>query len=354
MNRDMRGGGNNTAFDTITAAAIVMASNDNRVSQDLPQKKRWSNWLKIYWCFGSYTQTKRIGPSVHVPETSAQSELPQVPSLVPQFAAPPSSPVSFLQSGPPSSIQSPATSLSLTYISANIHSPGPSNIFAIGPYAHETQLVSPPVFSTEPSTAPFTPTTPSSPEVPFARVLGSNHAKDNIVNAASSRYSLMSSYEFQPGSPISHLISPRSAISGSGTSSPFPDHDFGSSNFLHFKIGEPPKFLNSTHDWGSRQESGSLTPKYRDEKEESAEDAMRRLAKKLLAEAVSSSLRRETIVNVNNNKINVGKSDGCADRSGNLDHSTEFNFENVGTKEEKLEEEDANDWSFFPPTKRAV
>ncbi|KAF9623390.1 hypothetical protein IFM89_001310 [Coptis chinensis] len=61
---------------------------------------------------------------------------------------------------------------------------GKKRILAIGPYAHETQLVSPPVFSTfttEPSTAPFTPppeplhqTTPSSPEVPFARLLTSS------------------------------------------------------------------------------------------------------------------------------------------------------------------------------------
>ncbi|KAH7433438.1 hypothetical protein KP509_07G069900 [Ceratopteris richardii] len=63
-------------------------------------------------------------------------------------------------------------------------SPGrPNPMFTIGPYAHETQLVTPPVFSTfttEPSTAPFTPppelahlTTPSSPDVPFAQYVSS-------------------------------------------------------------------------------------------------------------------------------------------------------------------------------------
>lgn len=101
------------------------------------------------------------------------------------FIAPPSSPASFLQSDPPSATQSLAGLLSLTPLSVNAYSPrGPASIFAIGPYAHETQLVTPPVFSAlapEPSTAPFTPppesiqlTTPSSPEVPFAQLLASS------------------------------------------------------------------------------------------------------------------------------------------------------------------------------------
>ncbi|KAF8779571.1 hypothetical protein HU200_002485 [Digitaria exilis] len=61
-----------------------------------------------------------------------------------------------------------------------------------GPYAYETQLVSPPVFSdsTEPSTTPFTPPpesvhlkTPSSPEVPYAEILTSiNNNKVVIFN----------------------------------------------------------------------------------------------------------------------------------------------------------------------------
>ncbi|MCD7447880.1 hypothetical protein HAX54_035811 [Datura stramonium] len=59
-----------------------------------------------------------------------------------------------------------------------------SAMFATGPYAHETQLVSPPVFSnftTEPSTAPFTPppelahlTTPSSQMCPSLGFLSSS------------------------------------------------------------------------------------------------------------------------------------------------------------------------------------
>ncbi|KAH0670111.1 hypothetical protein KY289_024604 [Solanum tuberosum] len=135
----------------------------------------------------------------------------------------------------------------------------------LGPYAHETQLVSPPVFSaftTEPSTAPFTPppesvhlTTPSSPEVPFAKLLDPNY--QNV--AAGHRYPFaqyeFQSYQLQPGSPVSNLISPGSAISVSGTSSPFLDREYtpGRPQFLNLEKIAP-------HEWGSRQGSGTLTP----------------------------------------------------------------------------------------------
>ncbi|KAH7299999.1 hypothetical protein KP509_24G040300 [Ceratopteris richardii] len=76
-----------------------------------------------------------------------------------------------------SSVHSPAAS-------TVVCSPGPPNMYTVGPYAHETQLVSPPVFSTfttEPSTAAVTPppelahlTTPSSPDVPFAQYIASS------------------------------------------------------------------------------------------------------------------------------------------------------------------------------------
>ncbi|KAK6117056.1 hypothetical protein DH2020_049199 [Rehmannia glutinosa] len=184
---------------------------------------------------------------------------------------------SFLPSEPPSATQSPTGLLSMTSVSANMYSPGgPNSIFAIGPYAHETQLVSPPVFSTfttEPSTAPFTPppesihlTTPSSPEVPFARLLEPNLRSGE----AGQRYPLtqyeFQSYQLQPGSPVSHLISPSSGISGSGTSSPFPDRDFaaGYPFFLEFRIGNPPKLLDLDkivrREWESCQGSGAVTP----------------------------------------------------------------------------------------------
>lgn len=149
-------------------------------------------------------------------------------------------------------------------------------MFAIGPYANETQLVSPSVFltfNTEPSTAPFTPPpeslqliTPSSPEVPFARLLGPNLQSEE----ANKKYPLPQ-YEFQPyqlhpGSPVGQLISPSPGISNSRTSSSFPDRDStpGRSHFLDFRTDNPPKLLNlaklSPHKWGSQQEFGSLTP----------------------------------------------------------------------------------------------
>ncbi|KAG5563279.1 hypothetical protein RHGRI_005884 [Rhododendron griersonianum] len=266
---------NNNALDTISAAATAIASAESRTPQAI-QKRRWGSCWSLYWCFGSQKPNKRIGHAVLSPETTvpgaavtAAEVPPQAPALVLPFVAPPSSPASFLNSEPPSCTQSPAVSLS---ISASMYSPGPTSIFAIGPYAHETQLVSPPVFSTyttEPSTAPFTPppesvqlTTPSSPEVPFARLLDPNHQ-----NRASSQRFHLSHHEFQsylyPGSPVGHLISPSSGISNSGTSSPFPDREFTPGG-PQFQIGDPPKLLNldklSARGWRSEQGSGSLTP----------------------------------------------------------------------------------------------
>ncbi|XWS38343.1 hypothetical protein CRYUN_Cryun19dG0123200 [Craigia yunnanensis] len=191
------------------------------------------------------------------------------------FVAPPSSPASFLPSEPPSATQSPAGLVSLISISASMYSPGPASIFAIGPYAHETQLVSPPVvstFTTEPSTAPFTPppesvhlTTPSSPEVPFAQLLGPNLQYGEAGQRFPIFHYEFQSYQLQPGSPVGQLISPSSGISGSGTSSPFPDGEFAAVlHFPEFRMGDPPKLLNldklPSHEWGSHHGSGTLTP----------------------------------------------------------------------------------------------
>lgn len=189
------------------------------------------------------------------------------------FVAPPSSPASFLQSGPPSSTQSPGGSLSLASLAVNYSSGGSASIFTIGPYAYETQLVSPPVFSnftTEPSTAPYTPppesvqqTTPSSPEVPFAELLASSldRARKSNGNQKFALYNYeYHSYQQYPGSPGGQLISPGSAFSTSGTSTPFPDRP----PTLEFHKGETPKFLGvehfSTRRWSSRLGSGSVTP----------------------------------------------------------------------------------------------
>ncbi|KAF3958422.1 hypothetical protein CMV_016675 [Castanea mollissima] len=65
---------------------------------------------------------------------------------------------------------------------------------------------------------------------------------------------------YSPGSPGGYLISPGSAISNSGTSTPFPDRR----PILEFRMGESPKLLGFDHfsarKWGSRLGSGSLTP----------------------------------------------------------------------------------------------
>lgn len=155
-------------------------------------------------------------------------------------------------------------------------------MFAIGPYAHETQLVSPPVFSTfttEPSTAPFTPppesvhlTTPSSPEVPFARLLDPTNQNGGVGQRFPLSHYEFQSYQLYPGSPVGQLISPSSGISGSGTSSPFPDADFARDrpHFLEFPVDASSKLNKlAAREWGSRQGSGTMTPdavgpRYRD------------------------------------------------------------------------------------------
>ncbi|KAL3499326.1 hypothetical protein ACH5RR_038419 [Cinchona calisaya] len=283
MRGEMRGGGGgggvNSTLETIHAAATAIAAAENRVPQAVVQKRRWAGCWSLYWCFGSHKHTKRVGHAVLVPEptgprvySSVAENQNQAPSIVLPFIVPPSSPASFLHSEPPSVTQSPAGLLSLKSISASMYSPGgPASMFAIGPYAHETQLVTPPVFSTfttEPSTAPFTPppesvhmTTPSSPEVPFARLVDPIHQNGEDGQRFPLPQYAFQSYQLQPGSPISHLISP-----SSGTSSPFPDGElvYGWPHFHEFRSGDPPKLLNlekiAPHECGSRQGSGTITP----------------------------------------------------------------------------------------------
>ncbi|KAK7307864.1 hypothetical protein VNO77_41291 [Canavalia gladiata] len=259
-------------LETIHAAATVIASVENRLHHSHPHVQQKKSWLSIYWCFGHRKNRKRIGHAILVPErTSCSGEeaaatvrSTQALGIALPLAAPPSSPASFLQSEAPSVAESPSPGgiLSLTSVSASMYSPrGPASIFAIGPYAHETQLVSPPVFSTfttEPSTAPFTPppesvhlTTPSSPEVPFAELLDPNNRNSETYQRFQISHYDFHSYQLHPGSPVGQLISPRSAFSASGTSSPFPDTDFTSAASL---LLDPPKHPNFENG------SGSLTP----------------------------------------------------------------------------------------------
>ncbi|KAF7813137.1 Hydroxyproline-rich glycoprotein family protein isoform 2 [Senna tora] len=291
---------NNSSVDTVNAAAAAIVTAESRVQPStvlvsvsftpmlkfsiystVIKKKRGGSCWSLYWCFGSHKSSKRIGHAVLVPEPVAPAGPPasstapnHSTAIVMPFIAPPSSPISVLQSDPPSATESSAGLLSGTSLSFNAYSTGgPASIFTIGPYAYDTQLVSPPVFSnftTEPSTAPFTPpsesvqmTTPSSPEVPFAQLLSSlDRARRN--SGTNPKFGV-SNYEFQPyqqypASPGGQLRSPGSAISTSGTSTPGIDRR----PILELCNGEPPKHLSyeyfSTRRWSSRLGSGSLTP----------------------------------------------------------------------------------------------
>ena len=187
-------------------------------------------------CFGTQKGGKRVVPAsrqeANQPNGSQAVGINnQTTAIHPSLLAPPSSPASFSNSALQSTAQSPNCFLSM---SANSPGGPSSTMFRTGPYAHETQLVSPPVFSTyttEPSTAPYTPppelahvTNPSSPDVPFAKLLSSsanfrNREKGNYIAAND----LHASYSLYPGSPASSLRSPISRTSG--LSSPYPDRD---------------------------------------------------------------------------------------------------------------------------------
>ncbi|KAI3695988.1 hypothetical protein L1987_78994 [Smallanthus sonchifolius] len=220
-----------------------MASEQHRFllqhHQPPSRRKRWGGCLSGLSCFGLQKGGKRVVPASRMPETHVtanQQNGPQAVGLTnpnnavhPSLLAPPSSPASFSNSALQSTAQSPNC-----FLSANSPGGPSSTMFATGPYAHETQLVSPPVFSTfttEPSTAPLTPppelahlTTPSSPDVPYAQFLSSslklkNDHKTNDLQAA---------YSLYPGSPASTLRSPISRASGDGLSSSFPEREFSS------------------------------------------------------------------------------------------------------------------------------
>lgn len=224
-----------------------MGSEQNRFPQQLPpapRHKRWGGCWGGLSCFGTQKGGKRVVPASRMPEPNALGNQPNGPqaaglnnqttTLHPSLLAPPSSPASFSNSALQSTAQSPNCFLSL---SANSPGGPSSAMYATGPYAHETQLVSPPVFSTfttEPSTAPFTPppelahlTTPSSPDVPYAQFLSSSmdlksRDKANYISTSD----LQATYSLYPGSPASTLRSPVSRASGDCLSSSFPDREF--------------------------------------------------------------------------------------------------------------------------------
>ncbi|CAA7024394.1 unnamed protein product [Microthlaspi erraticum] len=217
---------------------VMSTSNHHNRLPLRERRKMWVGCFKAMSCFSSNKGESRIVPASRLPEGNVstghhhQSNQSQATGLsnraTMSMLAPPSSPASFSQSPAPSITQSPNNHLRL---SANSPGGPSSAMFATGPYAHETQLVSPPVFSTyttEPSTAPLTPppelahlTTPSSPDVPYARFLTSSADIKNV-----SANDLHATYALYPGSPASSLRSPLSRISGDGRSSSFPEREF--------------------------------------------------------------------------------------------------------------------------------
>ncbi|WCJ40245.1 hydroxyproline-rich glycoprotein family protein [Euphorbia peplus] len=193
----------------INATLSAIDSGVNRVPQRAAQKRRWTSFL----CFGFQGERNTIRNAAIVPECSASTWPPM--SIPLPYRVPPSSPTSLLQSEPPSVMQSPAGGMSSASRPASMHSPSePYSIFAIGPYAYDTQLVSPPTafstLTTAPSTSPCTPesvhfTTKFSIEWPFAL-----HIRSPLY------------------SPSSEVSEPRNA-------SPFPDGD-STARFLGFHI----------------------------------------------------------------------------------------------------------------------
>ncbi|KAI3427744.1 uncharacterized protein J3R85_009163 [Psidium guajava] len=229
-----------------------MGSEQNRfpLQQRPEQRKIWGGCWGAFSCFGAGAQKggRRIVPASRIPEGNSSAAQPNgtqaaglanhATTISPSLLAPPSSPASFTTSALPSTAQSPNNCF--LSLSANSPDGGPSStMFATGPYAHETQLVSPPVFSTfttEPSTAPLTPppelahlTTPSSPDVPYAHYFSSVKdikCPDKTSYVAS--HDLQATYSLYPGSPPSGMISPISRMSGERLPSSFPEHEFPS------------------------------------------------------------------------------------------------------------------------------
>lgn len=211
----------------------------------MQKKTRWWSRLKskLKW-FRPHGHPQRIADASRSPEPGAppcaeqaagSSSINNYARHAPQpavaFVAPPSSPASSVLT---SESPSPVVLLNANNACSSSYSSPTASIFAIGPYAREPQqLVSPPAFSasaglTEPSTAPVTPppesglhllaTTPSSPEVPFARFLWSSAAADQQPHCSPGGMvteGFLHAYQLQPGSPV--LVSP-----GSTSSSPPP------------------------------------------------------------------------------------------------------------------------------------
>lgn len=334
----------NNSVDTVNAAASAIISAESRVQQVTLPRKRWVGFLRVYWCFGSQKNEKRINHAALVPEpTPEASSTSQNPNLTHTlslpFIAPPSSPASFLTSEPHSSTQSPVGFLS--------HSPTPRpSIFTIGPYANETQLVSPPVFSaftTEPNTAPFTPppesvqlTTPSSPEVPFAQLLSSSFDSNCNKRGEANDYS---TYQWYPGSPIGRLISPSSLPSG--TSSPFPDLELHSRKHGSILDGQIPAIVVPEPSSGNNSNNANSRVSF----ELTAEEVARALQSSYSDAEIGhngEAAIKEMFPDESKQEEAIEK----IESSGELNASKEFKFDNSdGVTAETVP---PKNWAFFP------
>ncbi|KAG8369265.1 hypothetical protein BUALT_Bualt15G0133500 [Buddleja alternifolia] len=246
-----------------------MGSEQNRFLQpQQPRRKTLGGCLGGLSCFRKQKGGKRIVPAIRISEANPLSNQPNGPQtgglpnqtngIAFSLFAPPSSPASFSNSALASTAQSPNC-----FLSANSPGGPSSTMFVTGPYAHETQLVSPPLFSTyttEPSTAPLTPppelahlTTPSSPDVPYAHFLSSSAKIKNNTDKTNSYNDLQTTYSLYPGSPASTLRSPVSGTARDWDSS-IPSQE------PVYKKSDSGRFLGETGVAKSRQDSNFFCP----------------------------------------------------------------------------------------------
>eukprot|EP00249_Psilotum_nudum_P008637 c21418_g1_i2 orf=413-1063(+) len=208
-----------------------MASSSRRKNEG---KRRWRSSWCCFWFFATQKPVKCIVPATGLTACSISTSEIQVAekgltaldrdegsALSPAINAPPSSPTSVANSGDPPSMHA---DVALFWQSASICRKGCSQPelqlqsgstgLRIGPYSHETELVTPvlstltTVPTTPLSTAPFTPPpelahlatpSPPSPDVPFAEMSCSS------LNAAGPH--LECSEDLFPSLNLSHLNS---------------------------------------------------------------------------------------------------------------------------------------------------
>lgn len=56
------------SVETVNAAATAIVTAESRVQPTTAQKRRWRICWSLYWCFGTYKQSKKISHAVLIPE----------------------------------------------------------------------------------------------------------------------------------------------------------------------------------------------------------------------------------------------------------------------------------------------